>query len=362
MITVAVPRQSTAYPIIAVTGLFAQLDTFLDIKPYSSIFIITDSNVAPLYAQQLQDRLASMDGTKKVTCFVFPAGEQHKTLATCMDAYRAMVVAGIDRKALVITLGGGVTTDMGGFIASTFKRGLRFVNISTSVLGMVDASVGGKLGVDFEGYKNYVGVFNNPQMVLMDIDHLSTLPTREFTSGFGEIIKHGVIADRAYFSLVTSKIPSAFTREELTQCIVTSNVIKANVVEQDEREGGIRKILNFGHTIGHALETWSFSTDIPLAHGEAVALGMVAEARISEALGMIDASEVALLVNGISQTGLPVSLPSFPSEIILKLMLGDKKSEEGTIQWTLLEAIGKAVWDINVPDNIVEQSLLSLLN
>jgi 3-dehydroquinate synthase len=271
------------------------------------------------------------------------SGEQAKQIETVQSIWKALHKNGCDRKSLLINLGGGAICDVGGFAASTFMRGIDFMNIPTTLLAQVDASMGGKTGIDFEGVKNLVGTFSRPIKTIIDVDLLKTLPAREFIAGFAEIIKHGLIADVEYFRMVTSKHPLQFTRSEMIKIIARSREIKSAIVTSDPKEKGARKLLNFGHTVGHAIESLSLDTERPLLHGEAVAIGMVAEAEISESVGYICSADVELIRRVIEHAGLPTSVRNFSTKDIERKMRSDKKNEGGVINFTLLKKIGKAV-------------------
>jgi 3-dehydroquinate synthase len=332
-----------------------------DFSKYSSIFILTDSNVWPLYLETVIDILLPVNSN--IFSYVFPAGEISKNLATVETIYTAMIEEHIDRKSLLLNLGGGVTTDMGGYVASTYMRGIDFCNISTTVEWMVDASVWGKTGVNLWHIKNAVGTFSLPKHIWMDIKMLETLETRAFVQGFWEIIKHGLIVDRDYYELSISKRATEFTPEELVELVKKSVEIKNTIVTDDPREQGCRKLLNFWHTIGHAIESLSLQTTRPLFHGEAVAIGMVVESKISELMGFITENEYQNIYDGILRCGLPVDFTITSDEAIFELMQHDKKTEKKNIKWSLLEKIGKGNWDQKVPTEIVKKALqLTLLN
>ena len=235
------------------------------------------------------------------------------------------------------------------------------MEVPTTLLSQVDASVGGKLGVDFGGMKNIVGTFVNPQMVIIDPEVLNTLPEKQLISGFAEVLKHGLIADPLYFDKVCKKLPRDFSSEELVEIIRGSCEIKATVVRQDPKELGLRKILNFGHTVGHAVESLSYETGrVPLLHGEAVAIGMMAEATLAKQLGMLSANDVAIIRSKIVYMGLPIK-PDFaidPAKF-WQLVRSDKKNAAGKVKWVLLKKIGEAVWDIETTKELNFEDLLA---
>lgn len=326
------------------SGLIKNIGRLVNFKKYSKIFVITDpaanKHCFPIFKKS----------SLQVEKIVISAGEKAKNIETVKKIWQKLLFAGCDRKSLIINLGGGTILDIGGFAAATYMRGIDFMQIPTTLLAQVDASVGGKVAVNFAGIKNLIGSFNQPVAVFSDINFLSTLPDREFISGFAETIKHGLIADKKYFDFVTSKKPKAFSKEELVKIVLGSVKIKTGIVEKDEKEAGQRRILNFGHTIGHAIEALSQNTNSPLLHGEAISIGMMVEAKIS-----------GVGVNKIKQAlinaDLPVDLPNFPKEAILAKIKSDKKSEKGEINWTLLQSIGKAVYDQKVMESTVGKAL-----
>jgi 3-dehydroquinate synthase len=265
--------------------------------------------------------------------------------------------AGCDKQSLVVNLGGGVIGDMGGFAASTYMRGVDYLNIPTTLLAQVDASIGGKTGIDFAGIKNLIGTFHQPVAVVIDTQTLATLPKREFLSGFAEIIKHGLIRDKKYYQEVTKKHPLKLSQDELVDIIARSCKIKAEIVESDPRESAYRKLLNFGHTIGHAIESLSLESCAPFLHGEAVSIGMLVEAKISQLDGMLSLPELQRIHQGLIKTDLPVYLTNIEIAKILKKVQSDKKNEKGKVNFTLLQKIGKAVYNQNVSENVIIEAI-----
>ncbi len=330
--------------IFVVLDLIPRLSRLVNIKKYSEIFIITDSVVEKHYFPEFKKNFP------KVEKIVVSLGEKAKNIETIKTIWQKLLTYGCDRKSLIINLGGGAILDIGGFAAATYMRGVNFIQIPTTLLSQVDACVGGKVAVNFAGVKNLIGSFNQPVAVFCDINFLSTLPDREFISGFAEVIKHGLIADKKYFDFVTSKKPKAFSKEELVKIILGSIKIKAAIVNKDEKETGQRRLLNFGHTIGHAIEALSQDTTSPLLHGESISIGMVIEAKISR-IG------VDKIKQALTNAGLPTQLPDFPIEQILERIKSDKKSERGDIQWTLIESIGKAVINKSVNEKTLRKAL-----
>ncbi len=337
-------------------GLLARLAALASTANYSSVFIITDEVVASHWLGPVE---AAFSGRAK--SFQLPAGESAKHIETVQRLWHAMLQAGCDRKSLVVNVGGGVITDLGGFAASTYMRGIDFVNVPTTLLAQVDASVGGKTGIDFAGIKNLVGTFSQPKAVVMDVATLTTLPDREFIAGFAEIIKHGLIADRAYYDRVTSKGPRDFSADELTDIIYRSCEIKADIAAKDPTETGLRKLANHGHTIGHALEACSLETPHPLLHGEAIAIGMLAEAKLAQLEGMLSEAAARRIQTDLQHAGLPVICPQMDEAKLMQKMSSDKKNENGAINFTLLKQIGEAAYNQTASDEHIRQALASVM-
>ncbi|HVA96755.1 MAG TPA: 3-dehydroquinate synthase [Candidatus Acidoferrales bacterium] len=346
------PAEQREYPIYIGTDLIAKIATLINVEKYSKLFIITDQIIEGLFLEKLQKNLP-----EKAPFISLPPGEQAKDIKYLTKIWKAMIDAHMDRNSLIINFGGGVIGDIGGFAASTYMRGIEFINIPTTLLAQVDESVGGKTMIDFHGIKNIVGTFYQPSTIIIDIDTLRTLPKREFISSFAEIIKHGLIKDRTYLEFVTSKKPQDFTESELIDIIKGSCEIKAEIVQNDETESGLRKLINFGHTIGHAVEALSLETENPLLHGEAVSIGMVEEAILAEKIGLLPSADVKRVKELLEAAGLPTAIPEYQSEDILKKMKSDKKNVGGKINFTLLREIGKGVINQTVADDIIIESL-----
>ena len=285
-----------------------------------------------------------------------PHGEENKTLQTCTQIWQGMTDCALDRKAAVLNLGGGVLGDMGGFCASTYKRGLAFYQMPTTLLSQVDASVGGKLGVDFQGLKNHIGVFNIPENVWIYPGFLTTLPELEVRSGFAEILKHGLIQDKAHWDQARS---TNLQDAHWLPLIERSVAIKRNVVESDPTEKGLRKILNFGHTIGHAIETYYLiETNNRLLHREAIAIGMICEAWLSTKLDLLSLDALDEVVAGILAVYGKVALDADQFDYFMQKMEQDKKNVGGTVRFSLLDSIGSCQYDVQVPDQLVRDSFL----
>lgn len=351
-ITFTINKKEHQYLISVGQNLLEKVPEIVDLSRYSSIFVITDEVIAKYFLPKLLEQLPN--GTKHISV---PPGEKAKNIQTLQTIWNAMKDAELDRKSLVINLGGGVIGDMGGFAASTYMRGIAFMQIPTTLLSQIDASVGGKTGIDFAGIKNLIGTFNQPIAVIIDVKTLESLPKRELISGFGEMIKHGLIADKAYFEKVTSKAPLEFSQEELIELIAQSCATKKELIEQDETESGVRKIVNFGHTVGHAIEALSLESDNPLLHGEAVSIGMIAEAKISQMQNMLSIEDFQTIENALTNAGLPTAISGLQTEDIIKKMQSDKKNFSGQINFTLLQTIGKGVINQKASEEIIKQAI-----
>jgi len=281
------------------------------------------------------------------------SGEQNKTLRTCEHVWSELTQHQFTRKSLLINLGGGVIGDLGGFAASTFKRGIRFINIPTTLLSQVDASIGGKLGVDFGDLKNHVGLFRDPDHVIVNTQFLKTLDERELKSGFAEVIKHTLIADHAQWKQIQE---TTFEDQHWDEIIPKSIAMKHEVVSSDPLEGGLRKILNFGHTLGHAVESHFLHTSDRLLHGEAIAVGMILESHISVQKGWLSELEFEEIKNYIDSI-YPISVQVPRLEDLMNYLLQDKKNDSNGISFSLLSKIGKCEYDIGVSSEMITKSL-----
>lgn len=304
---------------------------------YSKIFIIADSETI---THCVPNFLANMQTNIPFEIIEFETGEVHKNLETCLQIWKVLIELEADRKSLIINIGGGVVTDLGGFIASTFKRGIDFINVPTSLLAMVDASIGGKNGIDLGNLKNQIGTITNPKAVLIHTGFLETLPQIQMRSGLAEMLKHGLIQDAAYWQLF--KNLDQLTTEDLDALIYRSVEIKNNVVTQDLTENGIRKSLNFGHTLGHAIESYCMENEnkLTLLHGEAIAIGMILESYISYLKSLITLAEYQDIKTTILSIFERIDFDENDIEAIIQLLIYDKKNEFGKIQFCLLNGIG----------------------
>ncbi len=311
------------------------------------ICIVTDTNVAPLYLEEVKERLSKC--CKKISYFVIPAGEENKNLDTVKKIYEHLILEHFDRKDMLAALGGGVIGDMCGFTAATYLRGIDFIQIPTTLLSQVDSSIGGKTGVDFDQYKNMVGAFHMPRLVYMNLATLATLEPRQYYSGFAEAMKSGLIRDARYYEWLVSNMYEICDRDPDTveEMVRRSCDIKRKIVENDPTEKGERALLNLGHTIGHAVEK---AKNFTLTHGECVALGCVAAAFISWKKELLPMEEYYEIRDMFVPFNLPISADDLDREEILELTKSDKKMEAGHIKFVLLQKIGKAVLDTTVTE------------
>jgi 3-dehydroquinate synthase len=343
--------KTASYQVHFNTQAIPALRAYLGSTGYSMLFILVDENTR---RDCLQPFLELFNGFPEHELLQIASGEENKNITTCIQLWEELSEKGADRKSLLINLGGGVLTDLGGFVASTFKRGIAFINIPTTLLAMVDASIGGKTGVDLGPLKNQVGVINQPEMVLIFDDFLKTLEQRQLQSGFAEMLKHGLIRNRSYWQELKS-LPSL---EQITPYIFDSVNIKNEVVLQDPREEHLRKILNFGHTLGHAIESYFLSEDsrMPLLHGEAIAIGMILEAYLSHKLCGLDIRSVDEIRETFRRWYPEVPISEGETKQILDLLIFDKKNTHGRINFVLLSEIGEPVIDVTVPADLFEEA------
>ena len=354
MKTLEVDLGNRSYPIYIGTDLIDQPDLFKTCEKSSSIFIVTNTTVAPLYAQRLTKTLETFG--KSVRTIVLPDGESYKDWKNLQLIFDDLLKFGADRQTILVALGGGVIGDMTGFAAASFMRGIRFIQVPTTLLAQVDSSVGGKTGINHPLGKNMIGAFHQPVAVIADLNTLKTLPARELSAGLAEVIKHGAIADAKFLDWIEGNAQSllACDTDAMSHAVLRSCEIKSAVVSADEREGGIRATLNFGHTFGHAIEAGMGYGE--WLHGEAVGCGMVLGADLSCRLNYISRAEVERLTKIIQSMNLPVAPPKFGGKRYLELMQVDKKTESGQIRYVVLEKIGKAQIQ-GVPDAQVLDTL-----
>ena len=340
---------------VKIAPISESLATFFDQNEYSHIAILVDEFTNKYCLPIIQDLLPS-----NFTKILIKSGEHHKNLATCEQVWDRMTKANMDRHSLLVNLGGGVIGDLGGFCASTYKRGIDFIQIPTTLLAQVDASVGGKLGIDFHGLKNHIGVFQLPKAVLIDPKFIDTLSIQQKKSGFAEIIKHCLIRDEKEWSAIRQQ---SFEELDLSKLIAHSVAIKEAVVLEDPKEAGLRKILNFGHTLGHAIETYLLDKGKrKILHGEAIAIGMIVEAFISHQRDLISLQELEEIESYLFENYGRVKL--HPEEIskIIALTAQDKKNKGKEIRFSLLTGIGDCGYDIPVSASEMKKAIQYYLN
>lgn len=347
--------QANGYAIHFNENGYVALNSYIKDKKSSKIFILVDENSNTFC---LNTFIPHIETEVSIEIIEFEAGEINKNLETCLEIWKVLTELGADKKSLMINLGGGVVTDLGGFIASTFKRGIDFIHVPTTLLGMVDAAIGGKNGVDLGKIKNQIGVINNPKMVLINTLFLETLPQNEMRSGLAEMLKHGLIFDQKYWDqfIDLSKIDFA----DFDQLVYDSIVIKNSIVIQDPTEKGLRKSLNFGHTLGHAIESYFLEKESEkvLLHGEAVAAGMILESFISSEKKLITQTDYLQIKNTINNIFDLIDFTTTDINEILELLIHDKKNEYGKVQFVLLNSIGNIVIDQEVENEIIIEAFL----
>lgn len=324
------------------------------------VCIVSETNVAPLYLKEVSEIFT--DCGAQVTSYIFEAGERHKNLQTVQKLYEHLILSKFDRKDLLVALGGGVTGDLTGFCAATYLRGIDFIQLPTSLLSQVDSSIGGKTGVDFDAYKNMVGAFHQPKLVYINLGTLKTLKEREYLSGMGEIIKHGLIKNYTYYEWLKANTDKILAREldVLETMVFESCQIKRRVVENDPTEKGERALLNFGHTLGHAIEKLS---EFKMLHGECVGIGACAAAYISFKRGFIQKESYEDICSTFKRFKLPTMLhtQTFFADSIVDTTKLDKKMENGQIKFILLSSLGHAVIDKTVSDREMFEAAMSLM-
>jgi 3-dehydroquinate synthase len=363
--TVPVSLEGRSYPILIGSGLLQDPATYAKLPKASSALIVTNNTIAPMYAAQLAAVLQTR--YPNVQTLALPDGEEFKNWDTLNTIFDQLLGSGADRKATLFALGGGVVGDMTGFAAACYMRGVPFVQVPTTLLAQVDSSVGGKTAINHPLGKNMIGAFYQPELVVCDLALLKTLPAREMSAGLAEVIKYGPIADMAFFDWIEANIDGLKAGDEvlLAHAVKRSCEIKAEVVGQDEKEGGIRAILNFGHTFGHAIEAglgygaW--------LHGEGVGCGMVMAAHLSQRLGTVDEAFVQRLTRLIERAGLPTRAPALPLEgasdvaaRYLQLMRVDKKAEAGEIRFITIDSPGRATLR-TAPDAMVREVIAACM-
>ncbi len=353
---VPVTLGARSYSVHLGPGTLARAGALVAALAPSRVFVLTHPVIARLHGPAL---LASF-GQAAPEVLLVPAGERSKRLTRAARLYDELLARQADRRSVIVTFGGGVIGDLGGFVAATYMRGLRFVQVPTTLLAQVDASVGGKVAVDHPRAKNLIGAFHQPALVLADTTLLRTLPAREYRSGLAEVVKHGVIADPALFAWMEASLPAIAARrdEALVHMVRRSCEIKAAVVAADETEAGLRAVLNLGHTVGHAVE--SVTGYRQYRHGEAVAIGLVGAALLSEQLGLIPGGLSGRLGALLTSLGLPSQLPALSADSLIAAMRTDKKTESGSLRFVLVRALGTVEPGVPVPESDLRRMLHAL--
>lgn len=358
MQTLSVALGERSYPIHIGTGLLVRGELVVPYLARRSAAIVTNTTVAPLFLDRLAGALAR-EGVEVVR-IVVPDGEDHKDWQTLNAVFDALLETRCGRDTTLVALGGGVIGDLAGFAAATYQRGVRYIQVPTTLLAQVDSSVGGKTAINHPLGKNMIGAFHQPTLVLADMDTLKSLPERELRSGLAEVIKHGLVRDAAFFAWLEANIERLLARdtEALAHAVLRSVAIKAEIVAQDEREDGLRRVLNFGHTFGHAIETGlGYGVWI---HGEAVAAGMAMAADLSRQLGYLSDADTARIRSLLQRAGLPTIAKGITPERVRQLMSIDKKVKDGRIHFVLLERLGAATLRDDVPSAALDHTLSRL--
>lgn len=357
MIKMNVNLGDRGYPIYVTPDFSGLGKACASAKLFGKMVVVTDSNVEKHYCDACIEALSETGA--EVSRHVVPAGEKSKNLDTVEKLYSSLVSLKLDRQSALVALGGGVVGDITGFAAATFLRGINFVQIPTSLLAQADSSIGGKTGVDFKGGKNLIGAFYQPRFVFINVNTLRTLPERELISGLAEVIKHGLILDSDFYDYIDYNIGKIMNFDEnVLQYITKMNCsIKGKVVEQDEREGGLRAILNFGHTIGHAVESVS---GFAMLHGECVSVGIAGAYRLALKMGMVDAKMAGTVENTLKKAGLPVKVQGMSAKAIYDQMFYDKKITDGKLNFVLPKGIGDVI-QCTIDNNELIREVLSEL-
>lgn len=359
MVKLNVNLAERSYPIYVTTDYKGIARCIADARIAGKLTVITDTNVERHQAGEFVSELEACG--LKASLFVVEAGEGCKNLDTVKMIYRHLMQVDTDRSSALIALGGGVVGDVAGFAAATYLRGIPFIQVPTSLLAQADSSVGGKVGVDFEGSKNMIGAFYQPRFVYMNVNSLRTLPLRELKSGLAEIIKHGIIADGDFFEYVDNNAERILSLDEnVLQYVARMNCsIKGRVVEQDEKEGGLRAVLNFGHTIGHAIESVS---GFRLLHGECVSLGMIGAFMMAQYLGMVDEAAVKKVVSILDKIGLPVRITGMDIDSVYRQMFNDKKAKGRKLLFVLPKRIGEVIRLVVDDEGLIKRALAGIVH
>ena len=327
-----------------------ELKTLLDNFKPKSTFILADENTVKLISV-ITDMIPMI---KDAEIIEIKSGEKNKNLEVCHNIWQHLSNNNVSKNALIINLGGGVITDLGGFVASTFKRGIDFLNIPTTLLAMTDAAIGGKTGVDLDNFKNQIGIISSPIGIYHNQKFLSTLPKNELVSGFAEVLKHGLVKSKSYWSKCTN---ISFDKLNWEEVILGSVEIKCDVVKRDPKETGERRLLNFGHTIGHAIETFMMNQSTPILHGEAVAIGIICESYISTKIAKLSKAELEEITTNISKLFPKIELKESTFLTLIELMRNDKKNISNEINFSLLDSIGKGIFNQSCPEEMIIEAL-----
>ena len=334
---------------IKISNIESNIIDFLSKNNYSKIGILVDNN-SNTHCFPIIKKILKVP----YSIIIIQSGEKEKNIKTCIKVWNSLTKLKFDRKSLLINLGGGVISDVGGFIAATYMRGIDFINIPTTLLSQVDAGVGGKLGINFNKLKNHVGVFLNPKKIFIDTDLLKSLPIRELKSGFAEVIKHCLIKDKNEFYRLLNTNWKNYNWNDIVKHSIK---IKSSIVRKDPLENGIRKILNFGHTIGHGIESTYMSKNNYLLHGEAIAIGMICESYISYTANTLQKNELDLITKFIIKTYKPKIINNNKIEPILEAIIHDKKNINNKINMSLIEKIGKCGYNYNINKLVINESI-----
>ena len=353
MRTLTVNLEDRSYPIYIGAGISLKDELYSKHISSNKIALITNEEIADLYLSEISQTLTSFD----LKVLVLPEGESQKNLETVQNAIKFLSDNGIDRQASIIAFGGGVVGDISGFVASSYMRGIKFLQVPTTLLAQVDSSVGGKTGVNTRKGKNLIGAFYQPSAVIADTRFLETLESERFSEGLAEVIKYGLIRDRDFFEWLEVNISEILSLDSkaMAHLIERCCQIKAEVVSQDEREGSVRAILNFGHTFGHAIE--SLTEYSVYSHGEAVAMGMIMASNMSQKMGMLSSEDTKRIKNLIESMNLPVSSPDLDKNDFFESMKRDKKAQDGEIRLILLENIGSAKITSDYPKEVLMKTI-----
>ncbi|WGH27105.1 MAG: 3-dehydroquinate synthase [Candidatus Shikimatogenerans bostrichidophilus] len=336
---------------------FIILNNFLNKNKYniSKVILLLDNNIKKYYLKYFLKKISIL---KKSKFIIIKSGEKYKNIKTCIKIWKKLILFKIDKKSIIINLGGGVITDLGGFVSSTFKRGIKFINIPTTLLGMIDASIGGKNAINFYNFKNEIGIFNNPILIIINKNFIKTLPKNEILSGLGELLKYGLIYDKKYWNFLKKIDFNNYKNIKWDKIIYKAILIKKKIIDKDPYEKlGIRKILNFGHTIGHSIESFFLSKNKKITHGEAIALGMICESWISKKIKKLNNNEYEEICNIILKYFKIKIIKEKYFNKILNYIKNDKKNYNNNIYFSLLNNIGKCSFNKKINKTLILNSI-----